>query len=55
MTENNTDDKNLQNKFNIVGPPGLIFWNQNKKEIKSAKIVGYKNADEFLEILKKVK
>ena len=55
VTENNTDDKNLQNKFNIVGPPGLIFWNQNKKEIKSAKIVGYKNADEFLEILKKVK
>ena len=55
VTKNNADDKALQKRFNIVGPPGLIFWDRNKKEIKSAKIVGYKNADDFLETLNKVK
>jgi len=55
VTKNNEDDKALQKRFNIVGPPGLIFWNKNKKEIKSAKIVGYKSADDFLKTLNKVK
>jgi len=54
VTKNNADDKILQKRFNIVGPPGLIFWNKAGKEIKSAKVVGYKNAEEFLDILKKI-
>ncbi|WP_419766160.1 MAG: protein-disulfide reductase DsbD [Arcobacter sp.] len=53
VTANNQDDKDLQKRFNIVGPPGLIFWDKNKKEINAAKIVGYKNPKEFLEIVNK--
>ena len=53
VTENSDDDKALQKKFGIVGPPALIFWDINKQEVKSAKIVGYKNPKEFLEILNK--
>lgn len=51
VTKNSEDDKALQKKFGIVGPPALIFWDENKKEINSAKVVGYKNPKEFLEIL----
>ena len=53
VTANNDDDKALQKMFGIVGPPGIIFWDKNKKEITSSKIVGYKNSKEFLEILNK--
>lgn len=51
VTKNSEEDKALQKKFGIVGPPALIFWDENKKEINSAKVVGYKNPKEFLEIL----
>ncbi len=53
VTANNDDDKALQKMFGIVGPPGIIFWDKNKNEIKASKIVGYKNPKEFLEIINK--
>ncbi|RXJ95444.1 thiol:disulfide interchange protein [Arcobacter sp. AHV-9/2010] len=53
VTDNTDDDKALQKKYGIVGPPALVFWDENKQEIKSAKIVGYKNPKEFLEIVNK--
>lgn len=51
VTENNEDDKLLQKKFNVFGPPALIFFDENHQEMKSAQIIGYKNADEFLELI----
>ena len=53
VTENNDDDKALQAKFGVVGPPALIFWDKNNKEIKAAQIVGYKNPQDFLTIVNK--
>ncbi|GGD44159.1 thiol:disulfide interchange protein DsbD [Malaciobacter pacificus] len=53
VTDNNDDDKALQAKYGIVGPPALVFFDTNNNEIKSAKIVGYKNPEQFLEILNK--
>jgi thiol:disulfide interchange protein DsbD len=51
VTANNQDDKDLQKRFGIVGPPGIIFWDKNNQEINAAKIVGYKNPKEFLEVI----
>lgn len=53
VTKNTQDDKDLQKKYGIFGPPGLIFWNTNNKEIKAAKIVGYKNPEDFLKVVNK--
>jgi len=53
VTENNDDDKAMQAKFGVVGPPALIFWDKNNKEIKAAQIVGYKNPEDFLTIVNK--
>ena len=53
ITKNNDEDKALQKMFGVVGPPALIFWDKDKKEVNSSKIVGYKNPKEFLEILNK--
>jgi thiol:disulfide interchange protein DsbD len=51
VTNNTQEDKALQKRFNVFGPPALIFFDENKQEIKQAQIIGYKNADEFLEII----
>lgn len=51
VTNNTQEDKALQKRFGVFGPPALIFFDENKQEIKQAQIIGYKNADEFLEIV----
>ena len=51
VTNNTKDDKALMKKFNLFGPPALIFF-ENGKELKSKRIVGYKSPKEFLEIVK---
>ena len=53
VTINSDEDKALQKMFGVVGPPALIFWDKDKNEVKSSKIVGYKNPKEFLEIVNK--
>ncbi|KLE04240.1 protein-disulfide reductase DsbD [Aliarcobacter butzleri] len=53
VTENNDEDKVLQKKFGVVGPPALIFWDKDKNEIQASRIIGYKNPKDFLEIVNK--
>ena len=55
VTENNLEHKNLLNQFNLFGPPAIIFFNKQGKHLKQYDIVGYKNADEFLTLLTKIK
>jgi thiol:disulfide interchange protein DsbD len=52
-TKNTQYDKDLLKRFNLFGPPGIIFWDKNGKEIDSAKLVGYKNSKEFIEHIKR--
>jgi thiol:disulfide interchange protein DsbD len=51
VTNNTEDDKALLQKFNLFGPPGIIFFNAKAQEETSLKIVGYKNAEELLQTL----
>lgn len=53
VTKNSDDDKVLQKTFNIFGPPAILFF-KNGKEISELRLVGYKNADEFLAHLEKL-
>lgn len=53
VTENNDEDKALQKKFGVFGPPALIFWDKDKNEIQASRIIGYKNPKDFLEIVNK--
>lgn len=54
VTQNSDEDKELQKRFGVVGPPALIFWDDKKEEKQSAKIFGYKNPKEFLKIINKI-
>ena len=51
VTNNTKDDKALMKKFNLFGPPALIFY-KNKQELTKKRVIGYKSPEEFLEILK---
>jgi thiol:disulfide interchange protein DsbD len=45
----------LAKEFNVLGPPTVVFIGSDGKEIGELRFSGFKNADEFLRILKKVK
>lgn len=51
VTANNAEDKALLKKFNLFGPPGIIFFDKTGNEIKSARTIGYLPPDRFLENL----
>ncbi|RXJ53784.1 protein-disulfide reductase DsbD [Candidatus Marinarcus aquaticus] len=53
VTANSVEDKQLQQRFKLFGPPALIFWNKNGQEINESKIIGYKNPEDFLTIINK--
>lgn len=47
VTANTPADKELLKRFNLFGPPGLIFWNAQGKQ-SDYKVIGYEPADKFL-------
>lgn len=49
VTANNADDQTLLKRFNLFGPPGIIFFDRNGNEI--GRVVGYQAADTFLRSL----
>ncbi len=51
VTANSNDDKALLQRFNLFGPPGVLFFNEKAQEETHLKVVGYKNADDFLQTL----
>lgn len=48
VTQNNADDAALLKRFDLFGPPGIIFFDQQGNEIPAIKVVGYQDADKFL-------
>ena len=51
VTANSEDDKALLKRFNLFGPPGIIFFDTSGKEIGSVRVVGFQNAEAFLRTL----
>ena len=53
VTENNDNDQALLKRFGLFGPPGIIFFDKSGAEIKT-RVIGYKNAEDFTNILNQV-
>jgi thioredoxin:protein disulfide reductase len=53
VTENNGDDKAMLKRFNLFGPPAIIFFDRNGQELPSARVIGYQNADKFSQTLER--
>ena len=54
VTANNEDDKALLKRFNLFGPPGIIFFDAQGREINGGRVIGYQNADKFLASLRQL-
>lgn len=52
VTQNSTDDAELLKRFNLFGPPGIIFFDGNGEELTQMRVIGFQNADKFLQNLK---
>ncbi|TAL44994.1 MAG: protein-disulfide reductase DsbD [Methylovulum sp.] len=55
VTENSADDKALLAKFNLIGPPAILFFGADREEIAAQRVVGYQDADVFIATLQQVK
>lgn len=51
VTANTDADKALLQRFSLFGPPGIVFFDRNGKEIHGQRVVGYLPADKFLKAL----
>ena len=50
VTNNSSDDKALLKRFGLFGPPGLIFFDRNGKEV-AYRVIGYQPPAQFLNSL----
>ena len=48
VTKNNADDKALLQRFNLIGPPAILFFGPDKIERKASRVIGYQNTETFL-------
>ncbi len=54
ITKNTPEDKKLLKRFELVGPPAIIFF-KNRVELKNKKVVGYKEPKVFIKVLEGIK
>jgi len=48
VTANTEDDKALMKRFELFGPPGIIFFDKSGNEQPDKRIIGFVEAEEFL-------
>ena len=51
VTANTAEHKALLKRFSLFGPPGIIFFDEQGREIKGLRVIGYQNAERFLKTL----
>jgi thioredoxin:protein disulfide reductase len=51
VTANDEVDKALLQHFGIYGPPTIVFWDRQGRQLDHLRVVGYLQADEFLVIV----
>jgi thioredoxin:protein disulfide reductase len=51
VTHDTPENQELLNRFNLFGPPAILFFEPGSRENRAYRIVGYKDAESFLEHL----
>jgi thiol:disulfide interchange protein DsbD len=54
VTANNAEHQALLKRFRLFGPPGIIFFDKNSKEISGLRVIGFQNAEKFSMVLDEV-
>ena len=48
VTANDADDRAMLKRFGLFGPPGIIMFDKQGKEIPDSRVIGYQDANKFL-------
>lgn len=51
VTANTPEHRALLKRFNLFGPPGIILFDAQGRELHDARVVGFMPADKFLRVL----
>lgn len=51
VTANNGDDRAMLKRFKLFGPPGIMFFDADGKELAERRVIGYQDAERFLSTL----
>jgi len=55
VTKNNDNDKALLKYFELFGPPAILFFDNESKEIKSHRFIGFAKPKKFINHIRQVK
>ena len=55
VTNNSDDDKALLAKFQLIGPPAILFFGLDHQEKTANRVIGYQDAETFINSLKRLK
>jgi thiol:disulfide interchange protein DsbD len=48
VTDNTAEHKALLKRFDLFGPPGIVFWNADGKPVRPHWVIGYQPPQQFL-------
>jgi thiol:disulfide interchange protein DsbD len=48
VTANDADDRAMLKRFGLFGPPGIILFDKQGREIPDSRVIGYQDANKFL-------
>jgi thiol:disulfide interchange protein DsbD len=51
VTAGSPEDRALLKRFSLFGPPGIVFFDAEGREISGLRVIGYQNAGRFLKTL----
>ena len=54
VTANSQDDKEMLKKFGLYGPPGILFFDKQGRELSDIRLVGIQNAAQFKNTLEHI-
>lgn len=54
VTTNSPEHQALLKRFRLFGPPGIIFFDREGREINGLRVIGFQNASQFTRVLDKV-
>ena len=54
VTANSQEDKDLLKKFGLYGPPGILFFNAQGREMSDFRLVGIQDTAQFMNTLQRV-
>lgn len=54
VTANNAADRELLRRFELFGPPAILFFNHEARELGNLRLIGFIEAEDFVEHIKQI-